>query len=70
MYSCIFFFFSLIFAGGSVPPNGENGLFSGPSGCPDGARHIFFPKNLMPGFPSVSVDFITPSLVGALGGVT
>ena len=70
IYSCVFFFFSFIFAGGRVPPKGENGLFSGPSGCPDGARHIFFPKNFIPDFVSTSVDFVTPSLIGTLGGVT
>ena len=67
--SCPFFFFSVIFAGGSVPPNGENGLFSSPAGPPEGARHIFLPKNRAPVLLSASVAFVTHSLIGAFEGV-
>ena len=45
-------FFLLIFDGGRVPPNGEKGLWSDPSGLPTGGRHIcllnFFTSTVFP----------------------
>lgn len=57
-------FFLFIFDGGRVPPNGENGLWSEPSGLPTGGRHI-----CLLNFFTSTVFAVVPSFCGVWIGI-